>query len=73
MTDSNPRTEQEIFEIVAAKIAEQKDIEPSAVGMDATFESLAVDSLDGIRGARARFSQGDSPANSEARKTRGGV
>ena len=48
MTDSNPRTEQEIFEIVAAKIAEQKDIEPSAVGMDATFESLSVDSLDGM-------------------------
>jgi acyl carrier protein len=48
MSDSNPPTEHEIFEIVAAKIAEQKDIDPSAVSIDATFESLAVDSLDGM-------------------------
>lgn len=48
MSSPNPPTEEEIFEKVATAIAEQKDIDPSEVTMDATFESLAVDSLDGM-------------------------
>ncbi len=48
MTNPNPPSEAEIFEKVAAAIAEQKDIDPSEVTLDATFESLAVDSLDGM-------------------------
>ena len=48
MSNSNPPTQEEIFEKVAAAIAEQKDIDPGTVTMDATFESLGVDSLDGM-------------------------
>ena len=48
MSSSNPPTQEEIFEKVAAAIAEQKDIDPGEVTMDATFESLGVDSLDGM-------------------------
>ena len=48
MSNSNPLTQEEVFEKVAAAIAEQKDIDPSTVTMDATFESLGVDSLDGM-------------------------
>ena len=48
MSNTNPRTEEEVFEKVVAAIAEQKDLDPSTIGMDATFESLAVDSLDGM-------------------------
>ncbi len=38
----------QIFEKVAAAIAEVKRIDPESIRMDSTFEELRMDSLDGL-------------------------
>ena len=41
-------TQDEIFAIVAKKVAEQKEIEVSEIALDSKFEDLGVDSLDAM-------------------------
>ncbi len=41
-------TQEEIFAIVAKKVAEQKEIEVSEIALDSKFEDLEVDSLDAM-------------------------
>lgn len=42
------KTNEEIFAIVAEKVAEQKDIEVDEISLDSKFEDLEVDSLDAM-------------------------
>ena len=42
------KTQEEIFAIVAEKIAAQKEIEADTISLDSKFEDLEVDSLDAM-------------------------
>ena len=42
------KTQEEIFAIVAEKIADQKEIEVEKISLDSKFEDLEVDSLDAM-------------------------
>ena len=41
-------TQEEIFAIVAEKVAEQKELEVGDIALDSKFEDLGVDSLDAM-------------------------